>query len=100
MEKFRALPVAAEDEADVALLDHAVTAARARPSIELWVKAGDATGAIEEHVIKRSQRWETMDHAHRRAKRLLLIGGALVALFGAASAFVFVRWQREQREAL
>jgi signal transduction histidine kinase len=74
-------------------------AARAKPSAESWFKAGEAIGAIEESLIRTSRWTDTEERAGDRARRLLLIGGVVVAIFGGASAVVYVRMRREQFEA-
>ena len=96
--QFAALPVDPDDESAVDDLVQAVATARGARTPDSWFRAGEATGEMEERVIARSQQWKTIDHATRRATRLLLIGGALVALFAVASAVVFRRWRREERE--
>jgi signal transduction histidine kinase len=95
---FTRLPIVPEDERAVAAFVDAATAARAAPSAETWLVAGTAIGVVEDRIIKRSQKWDSEEHATRRAKHLVLIGGGLVALFALASAAIFRRWRREERE--
>jgi signal transduction histidine kinase len=96
---FVALPVEQDDREEIAGFDAAVAAARANPSSESWFRAGVATGAIEESIIRRSKNWGSVKRATRMARNVVLIGGGLVVLFALASAAVFLRWRREEREA-
>lgn len=91
--------IAAEDLPLFAAFAAAVGEAREHPTQEAWFRAGEAVGTLEQALI-RSARWaETEERAGDRAQRLLLIGAAVVAGFGAASALVFFRMRREEREA-
>jgi signal transduction histidine kinase len=90
------------DPTDVQVLEEfrrAVDRARAADVADAWIAAGQATGAVEDRIIKRSQTWDTMRHADRNARSLLYYGGGIVLLFAVASALVFARWQRERDEA-
>lgn len=97
--KFNEIPVDPDDEEPVAGLLRHVTEARGTRSADDWFQAGKAAGDIEDRIIKRQRRWETMDSGHRWATKVILIGGIVFALFAAASAIVLVRWQRERDEA-
>lgn len=80
--------------------EQAFAAAKARPGPESWFEAGQAIGAVEQTLIRTSRWTDTEEHAGGRARRLLLIGGIVVAVFGGASAVVYLRMRREQRGAL
>lgn len=88
-----------EDRPHIVALQSAVAEARRQRQGSAWVAAGVATGAVEESIIDRSRRWSTTEQAHRKARRLLQFGAGVVVLIGAASAVVFLRWQREERDA-
>jgi signal transduction histidine kinase len=98
LERFKKLPLVPADGPAVEAFLDATATARAARTAEAWYRAGAAVGAIEERIIKRSQRWESEQHATRKAKHLVLIGGGLVALFAVASGAVFLRLRREERE--
>ena len=89
----------AEDLPHVAELQEAISAAKRQHAGDAWVMAGVATGRVEESIIDRSRKWSTTEQARKRARRLLQIGAGIVLLIGAASAVVFLRWQRQERDA-
>jgi signal transduction histidine kinase len=96
--KYTGLPADTEDEEAVANLLRRVEAARDLKSADGWFEAGKCAGDIEDRIIKRAHAWGKKDDEHRRATRLILLGGIAFALFAAASAIVLVRWQRERDE--
>jgi signal transduction histidine kinase len=97
--KYTELPAEPEDDESLGKLLRRVEEARGQKSADGWFEAGKAAGDIEDRIIKRQHTWEARDNEHRRATRLILIGGIAFALFAAASAIVLVRWQRERDEA-
>jgi len=70
---------------------------------DAWIKTDELSNRLGDVLIARSRRVmndrETAERTTDRARKTLLLGGAVVAFFGAASAFVYRRMQRERREA-
>jgi signal transduction histidine kinase len=97
MEELRRLPPNQADREILATFRGLAAKAREENSADMWHAVGQATGEFEQHIIQRSKSWGALRRAHENAKTLLLCGGGVVLLFAAASAFVFVRWQRERR---
>jgi signal transduction histidine kinase len=98
MTTLHELEVGAVDRPLFERFERALADARAARTSESWFRAGEAIGAIELSLIGRSHWSETEVHAERRARRLVLSGAVVVALFGLASAVVYVRMRREERE--
>jgi signal transduction histidine kinase len=90
------------DEVDESIraFELAFAAAKAKPGADSWFLAGEAIGAVEQTLISTTRWTDTEERAGDRARRLLVIGGIVVAVFGGASAVVYVRMRREKRGAL
>ena len=99
MARLRRAGSAREDVALFADVEGRVALARLEPTRENWFSAGEAVGSMEQSIIRRAQRLDAEENAESRSHWILRIGGGAVAIFGAASAIVFLRWEREQREA-
>ncbi len=70
---------------------------------DAWIKTDELSNRLGDRLIERSRKMmserETAESTTDRATKTLILGGAIVLFFGAASGFVYLRMQREQNEA-